>query len=763
MRPAPLLFLLLICQMLSLAQTVPPIGQWREHLPYHQSRALEVINSKIWSATPYSVFSVDPSDNSIERLSKINGLTETGIRTIGRDADATKLIIAYSSGNIDIVSAGGVDNVPDIFSSQLIADKIINQVYSSSGETWLAGNEAIYSLNTIKGEINNTYVIGSGGKKIKIHSLAVFQGRLYAATEEGLKWALLSGPNLSDFRNWTTDTSNGLPRGAVNQVVALNDKLIIITHDSIYASVPNGWSFFYTDSWIINSIQVSANKVFVNETLNNNGRVLVLNAAGLLEKTIVNEFISAPAESLELNSVYWIADTLKGLSVLSGTIPQSIVPESPADLTVGDMRITGQGMVSVGGDVTAAWEPLNKPGLISTFTENTWKNYEASNLSALNALPDIISVAIDPSDNSTWAGSYGGGLMHLANDGIATIYKTNSFIRESSFAPGKYLVAGLQFDEEKNLWISNYGADQNLVVRKPDGSSRSFRVPFPIVENGIADIIIDDINQKWIVAPEGNGLICFNHGRNIDNTGDDQWKWFRNGQGNGNLPSSNVLSIARDKDGFIWVGTSKGIAIIRCIQDVFTPAGCEAFLPVVQQDNFAGYLFSDEEVQAIAVDGANRKWIGTKNGLWLISADGEKILYRFSAANSPLPADDVKQISIDPVTGEVFIATSMGISSFRGTATEPREESTNILIFPNPVPPSYTGTIAIRGLAEDAIVKITEMNGNLVYQTRALGGQAIWNGKDYKGRLISTGVYLVLVTDESTRKQVSARIVYIKK
>ena len=62
---------------------------------------------------------------------------------------------------------------------------------------------------------------------------------------------------------------------------------------------------------------------------------------------------------------------------------------------------------------------------------------------------------------------------------------------------------------------------------------------------------------------------------------------------------------------------------------------CEAVLPIVQQDNFAGYLFQGEEVRAMAVDGANRKWVGTKNGLWLISEEGEKIVYRFTLANSP--------------------------------------------------------------------------------------------------------------------------------
>src|SRR6185436_17130474 len=144
----------------------------------------------------------------------------------------------------------------------------------------------------------------------------------------------------------------------------------------------------------------------------------------------------------------------------------------------------------------------------------------------------------------------------------------------------------------------------------------------------------------------------------------------------------------------------------------------------------------------IAIDGADRKWIATKNGAWLISAEGYKVIYRFTETNSPLLSNDVKRIAIDGKTGEVFFATTNGICSFRSTATEGTVENSPVLVFPNPVPPGYTGTIAIRGITNNAIVKITEMDGRLVYQTRALGGQAIWNGKDYRGRIASSGVYL---------------------
>jgi hypothetical protein len=241
---------------------------------------------------------------------------------------------------------------------------------------------------------------------------------------------------------------------------------------------------------------------------------------------------------------------------------------------------------------------------------------------------------------------------------------------------------------------------------------------------------------------------------------DDHWKLYRSGAGNGNLPSNKVLSIAKDKSGFIWVGTEDGIGIIQCPNEVFG-AGCDAILPIVEQGSFAGYLFKGEKVQAIAVDGADRKWIATKNGVWLISADGEKVIERFTEDNSPLLSNDVKKIAIDGGSGEVYFATSKGICSFRGSATEGGETNANVIVFPNPVPPGYSGTIGIRGVVDNATVKITELDGRLVYQAKALGGQATWNGRDYRGRKISSGVYLVLVSNDDKTQKTVAKIIFI--
>jgi ligand-binding sensor domain-containing protein len=411
------------------------------------------------------------------------------------------------------------------------------------------------------------------------------------------------------------------------------------------------------------------------------------------------------------------------------------------------------------GEVNDSWNYLYNRNGVYRYRNGEWKNFNQFNYHQLDSMLDFITVAIDRRDESVWAGSFGGGLLHIKADESFEIFK-QGFLQEMQGDPGNYRASGLQFDSDNNLWISNFGALQPLAVRKAGGNWKNFSLPFTLYGNAVSQLLIDDANQVWIVSPLGNGLICYNHGNSVDDLNDDHWKIYRSGAGNGNLPSTDVLCIAKDKSGFIWVGTDDGIGVIQCAESVFT-TGCEAVLPILQQGNFAGYLFKGENVRSIAVDGADRKWVATRNGVWLISPDGEEVLYRFTEDNSPLLSNDVRKISIDGRTGEVYFATLKGICSFRSTATEGEETNSNVLVFPNPVPPNFNGTIGIRGLAENSIVKITELDGRLVFQTKALGGQAVWSGQDYKGRRISSGVYLVLVSNDGKTEKMATKIIFI--
>src|SRR5437762_5277067 len=725
---------------------------WKEYLPYNSAIDLAAGDNKIYCATPYSLFTVDLADHSIERLSRMTGLAETGISAICYNEGNRKLFIAYANSNIDIIYRTDIFNIPDIKRESIVGDKSIYNIYSLADNYYLSTGLGVIVVDGNRYEIKDSWIIGNNGDNVRVNGLTSDANFFYAATDEGLKRIPVNNANPSSYLNWQLlSGANGLSAGSCADVIDASNKVIVLKNDSLFALNGNSWNLFYADGNKITAINSSGGKIAVCHRLAGPvSKVVILNADGSVSKIIQQNGVTPfPRKALLYNGSYWIADQFNGLSKFSSgsTADEVYSPNSPESIASGEMLEYNDVFYASAGEVNDSWNYQYNGNGIYRYKNGEWKNFNRFHYPVLDSMLDFITVAVDTRDESVWAGSFGGGLLHIKTDETFEIFKQNSPLMPHPLDPSSYRVAGLLFDRESNLWISNFGSLQPLLVRKADNTWKSFSLPFTLVENALAQIVTDDANQLWIISPLGNGLICYDHGNSIDDINDDHWKIYRSGAGNGNLPSNNVLCIAKDKSGFIWVGTDDGIGVIQCAQDVFN-TGCEAILPIVQQGNFGGYLFKGENVSSIAVDGADRKWVATRNGVWLISADGEKVIERFTEDNSPLLSNEVRKIAVNKKTGEVYFATAKGICSFRGSATEGGEDNSNVLVFPNPVPPNFGGTIGIRGLAENSIVKITELAGRLVYQTRALGGQAVWDGRDYKGRKISSGIYLVLVSND---------------
>ena len=736
-------------------------------MPYKSAIDAAGNNEKIFCATPYSIFSVDVADKSVERMSRITGLHETGISHIGFDQANEKLLIAYTNSNIDIIYRDDIFNVPDIKRENIVGDKTIYAVFSLNTNFYLSSGLGVIVVDGNKYEVKDTWFIGSSGGQVKVNGFTAGNSFFYAATAEGLKRTSVNTIDPANYLNWQNISgANGLAAGSCKDVIVVQNKIIALKNDSLFLQNGNNWNLFFTETgWTIQNINASSGKILVCQRKNDgSAKVTSLNADGTTAIVLQQAgLISIPQKAILINNNYWVADSTGGLTKFISPGFENYRLNSPQSIATGELIFSNTIFYAASGGVNASWQKQNNRNGIYKLSDGQWTNFNRLSFSQLDSMPDLMTIAVDKRDETVWAGSYGGGLLHIKTANSFEIFKQNSSIGQAGFDPGSYRVSGLAFDNDNNLWIANYGAAQNIVVRKNDGSWKTFTPPFALLENAAAQILVDDENQKWIVSPRGNGLICFNDNHSIDNTADDKWKLYRSGSGNGNLPTNNVFCVAKDKNGFIWIGTDDGIGIVQCPQAVFSSSGCEALLPVVQQGGFNQYLFKGEEVRSIAADGADRKWIATKNGAWLISAEGDKIIYRFTEENSPLLSNDVKRIAIDGKTGEIFFATANGICSFRSTATEGGVTNENVLVFPNPVPPGYGGTIAIRGLVNNAILKITELDGRLVYQTRALGGQAVWNGRDYKGRKISTGVYLVLVSDDGRKENLATKIIFINK
>ncbi|MBS1628138.1 MAG: hypothetical protein JSR09_05435 [Bacteroidetes bacterium] len=738
-----------------------PIGNWREHLNY-QSTIQVVQGDKIYCATTNNVFSID-ANNEIDRYSKVNGLNDVGVNGIAWDDATQQLVIAYTNSNIDVLKGNIITNIGDIKRSSTTNNKIIYNIFCKNGLAYLCSGLGVIVIDLIKYEIKDTWTIGNTGNAVKVNGFTTNGSYYYAATDEGLKRAAINTNNLNNYSNWRNISGiNNLSIGAVNNILYVNQTLVAHKNDSLFVLNGNIWSVLYADiNWPIVNVATSNNKLLIcQRTTNGNSRVIQLNSNGTIEKTFVQPgVISFPKSALTTNNIVWVADFYGGLTSFTPSSTQTYIPNGPLGTASGDMIFNNNILYIAAGSINAAWNYQYNRNGIYNYTNGTWNDIGYYNQPVLDSVLDFITLTINPTDNSLWAGSYGGGLVHFNSS--TKIYKQyNSSLQTALGDPTSCRVSGLAFDENNNLWVANYGASKNLSVLKPDGTWNALSLPTTTTDNAISQIVVDDANQLWIVSPRGNGLYCYNYGKNVDATNDDQWKFYQTGIGKGNLPSNNVFCLAKDKNSFIWVGTDNGIAVIQCTADVFNQ-NCDAVLPVVQQGAFTKYLFQGEQVQTIAVDGANRKWVGTKNGVWLISAEGDNTIEHFTTNNSPLLDNDVNHIAVNPTTGEVFFSTLKGICSYMGTATESSITNSNILVFPNPVPPNYNGTIAIRGVTNNALVKIAEPNGRLVFQTTALGGQAIWDGKNYKGEKVASGVYLVLISNDTNTDKLVTKIVVI--
>jgi hypothetical protein len=317
----------------------------------------------------------------------------------------------------------------------------------------------------------------------------------------------------------------------------------------------------------------------------------------------------------------------------------------------------------------------------------------------------------------------------------------------------------MAFDSNHNLWIVNTAASP-LSVYRTDGTWQAFSFPGALTGNPFAgELLIDSYGQKWIDFNE-TGIVVFDERRPAGST---RYRLLSTGTNAGGLPSADVRCMAEDQQGLIWVGTAKGVAVFYSPGSILdNTLNTDAQQILIYADGSYQYLLETEVVSAIAIDGANRKWFGTENsGLFLVSADGSQELLRFNTSNSPLPSNNITALAINHTTGELFIGTDRGIISYRSDATLGKDYCENTYAYPNPVRPDYKGPIAITGLVNNGQFKITDIFGTLVYEDRALGGQAIWYGTNFKGEKVKSGVYLIFSSDADGKNTCITKLLFM--
>ncbi len=750
---------------LSLPAQLKP-GTWRDHFNYSHALQVTETPSSLYCTTENGFFYLDKNDHSLHTFSKTNGLSDYGVKVTAYSRDENILIIAYNNTNIDLVKTDGIRNLSDILRKPMTGVKTIHDILVLGKIAYLSCSFGIVVIDLEKEEVKDTYYIGENGSHLNVNALALYHDSLYAATDNGVYRADRNAPDLVWFGAWQHLDNVPGAYHVFNKIISFNGYLFInrsgssLPQDTVYFLDNGTWKFFSSFPGVKNySLRASGDHLLIT-----GGDKIYIYDQDLNLKRILDDYGFASTKARDAlydeNGTFWIADNRGGLIYTNDfQWYKGNAPPGPYTNEVFYLRAWKNTLAIAGGGYDNSWNALYNPAKTYILRNNEWTNIINYDLK------DIVRILEDPYDpERIYLSSWNYGIVVLKNDQVETIYnEDNSSLQ--SIIPGQDFirVGGMVFDNEHRLWATNGGVNEPISFRSDDGTWHSLPYKKYVSNMILGDIIIDLNGYKWVLLPRGNGLFIFDDNHTPEDASDDRAKRMPVIDQE-NLPHNQIYCISIDHDGYIWVGTDQGPMVYYSTYYVFD----QTILPIQRikvprndGTGLADYLLGTEMVTAIIVDGANRKWIGTqKSGAFLVSPDGLQIIHHFTQANSPLPSDNIHSIAIEPSTGEIFFGTANGVVSYRGTATEGASDLSNVYAFPNPVRETYEGAVTITGLTEGAYVKITDISGNLVYETESLGGQAIWYVKNMSGARVSSGVYLVFITDrEGTRKQVAKILV----
>lgn len=762
------LFTFLLISQVSISQN---LGAWRSHLPLHNGTSIAKAESKVYVAAYPSVFVYDTEDQSISQLSKVNELSDLGA-TIIRYSEAHKtVIIGYETGNIDLIVNNLVINIPDIYRSFIQGNKAINSIRIYDDYAYLSTGFGIVVLDIQRREIKETYTIGDNGSYVDVANLVVFQDTLYAAAKDGLYYAPFTGVNLSDFQVWNKKSGIS-PDVSLVAIAATDNELYIgaqtaaYDQDTIYRykngvlDVPSIPKYSGAD---IKNLQFLDGRLIISSTYRAALAEEDLSKSEVLYTYGAQHDGVQPRDFDFADGLLYIADASHGLVIKTGKwVHEVITPEGPGSENCWDLSYSGGAMwVATGAlqyNLNNFW---NKNGVYQ-FKDNKWQNY---NSDGVDTVYDITTIAVDPNDpDHVFFGSWGRGLGELKNGVFSHYSKDNSPIK-SIAAFNWQGVGGIAFDDAGLAWIVNTPKSSNPITEPLlayDGTDWFKFTMLNEVSSGhyLNKIYIDNNGYKWI-ATRYNGIIVFDDNGTLTDESDDRVVRIQEGSTAGDLPSNQVHSLVIDDNDKVWIGTEKGLAVIHSIANVFD-GSAKAERIIIEQDENYQYLLETEAIRTIIKDGGNRKWVGTfSGGAYLISEDGQQTIHHFTTEDSPLLSNNVIDIEIAGNTGEVFFATEKGLVSYVGDATDSKNYTGPVYAFPNPVRSDYTGVIGIRGLVGNSEVKITDITGNIVFETMAEGGTATWDGKTLSGQRVQTGVYIVFSSNDDGSETEVTKILFI--
>ncbi len=755
---------------------------WQSHIAY--GVVTEIVNTgdAVYALAGSGLIRVDKSTEQMTCYSKQDGFHGANIAHIGYDPQSRSLVVLYEDGLIDFVQNGKISALSDLQMKQMSASKKANSLTIHDGKAYLGMPFGVVVVNIRKQEIVDTYYIGQDGSEVDVRSVCCSTDSIYALTSERV-YAADRTANLLDFNVWKN--YQPLSAESYQDIAFFKNRLYLLADQELNVRTDEGWQTISPEMHFSGFSQ-SGEHLYLMQ----GGPALVeyIPDAGL-------DIIASPYYVLDVlndNGTLWYAAGKAGVVRHDADGTQTFFPEGPSVNIPYRMKVVNDRLYVVPGARWSAQEFRGGYVMIYDIAADRWANIDFETISnQVGTLAmDFMNVAVDPFDKEhIIVTSYGTGMYEFENNQLVAWYNhTNSPLQTLAVTADPLLYIRTDaalFDEEGNLWVLNMGINEPLHVVSPQqlltgrqqGSTTWNKyslvtddgITFPLITGGEMFIDRRHSNWKWIPYVRYTpGLILYDDNHTPFYQGDDNTYFTTSfvDQDGKTISPSAIYAVVQDLNNDLWVTVDEGFFIIPAKVDFRTSNSCTRVkIPRNDGTNLADYLLGTERINAIAVDGANRKWMGTESsGLYLVSEDGQETLEHFTTDNSPLPSNQILSVAIDPRSGRVYVGTGAGLVSYQGDATEAEEQfaEERLYAYPNPVRPDYEGVITIAGLMEETVVKIVDNGGNLVCQTRSNGGLTVWDGKNGNGQRVASGVYTAFCNTSDGANHAVVKILIIR-
>jgi hypothetical protein len=739
---------------------------WEGHFSYLNIKDIAQGNNKIYAAAENAIFTYDLATEEIEKLSTINGLSGETISTMHYSEAFGLLLVGYDNGLIDIVFETNQDvlAVVDIIEKETIPpnNKRINHFNEYDSLIYISTDFGISVFDLERLEFGDTYYIGTLGAQKKIAQTTIFNDVIYSASETGIQKAFVNNNNLIDYSEWTT-----VGVGNWVGIESLEGKLYAARSDRRVFEIINDvfTLLLQYGSRIVDMRSVEGQLVIttLDTVYTYDSSFVLLNSTAPVN---FNTSLTC-GTSISENSIFI---GTRDFGVLTPNIEtetgfEEIRPDGPLLNNIFSLETTQDNLWAVFGGYNVNFVfsgPNPRPG-ISHFNDGEWTNISYEEIASVVSEPRFLShVTINPlNPDQVFISSYFSGLIEVIDNEVIGIYnQDNSTLLP--FVADLYLTLDGKYDQNNALWVLNARVDRAL--NKFDNgqwTSYSFGdlISDPLEELGFPSLAIDRSGTKFI-GSYALGVIGYNENGNLIKT-------IQRGDLEGNLPGNYIAALAMDNSNRLWIGTNKGLRVLNNTADFFTNENVSANEIIILEEGVPKELLFQQFITDIEVDGSNNKWIGTLTaGLFYFSSDGQETIFHFTKDNSPLPSNSINDVTIDQGNGRVYIATDKGLVSFDSGGSTPKEGLTEAFIYPNPVRPTFNiidEKVKIKDISDNVNIKIVDIEGNLVaeaqsrtnsrykgYNLEVDGGTAYWNGKNLANNIVSSGVYLVMLSDLDT-------------